>query len=312
MILKGVEITNSVESHALPNYLKRLPNKKLVAVDVPEFADVEFDAFYNFGLSRSPLTATVPQSERIRQDEVGISFVSFKYPEIAELMHQITRLNKFRLPEDSDARLLYQHYLYQVFEMMGPSVEKSIEGNPVFFPPLNGGALIEAYFWNLGIISRPDQVAKFELKRMHRKNGDLMVGVRDHAYPAGNFSTGVVLDDCLASDVSASTSIDKMLGLYPSIENILVVISAATQKGVESLLEEWKGHNVRVIAGVPVFSMNPDFYLMRTKEEGYPENTLYVGDMGKWAKPLSQNSNYFARWNEFRSEVVGLSNSQKV
>ena len=118
----------------------------------------------------------------------------------------------------------------------------------------------------------------------------------------------MVIDDCLASDVSAWTTLDLMKRRYPSIRNAIVAVSAATQRGVESLIDdwksmnsrEWKGMGLRIKAAVPVFAMNPHFYLMRTPEEGYPDDTFYVGDMGRWAAPLDHRYDTEAVWNIHR------------
>lgn len=290
------------EQQIIPPYLRATPEGYLIPYDVPEeFRRQEFNAFYNFGKSRQELILPVPVSDRINYNTENITFIGLTDDRVDDAMRKITALNVRYQPTDDNARHAYQNSLFNVFTAVGKHLKKFISGDTVFFPPLNGGALIEAYFRNIGLIRNHDsEVVDFELKRMQRTNGDLMVGVREFNYPEGNFKTGVVLDDCLASDVSASTSIDLMLKYYPKVQNIVVAVSAATQKGAQSLLNEWRGKNVKIIAATPVFAMNSHFYLMRTPEEKYPDDTFYVGDMGAWARPLNNAYNRQAPWNKYR------------
>jgi len=281
MGLNKAEVFRGGDSQNVPGYLQPTKDGKLIPLDARPFDNQQFDAIYPFGFSRSRLIDTVPPKERITHNTERVIYVGFSDPDVSVAMKEITRINATHL-EDPETT--------------------------VFFPPLNGGALIKAFFQQLGLITDPErQVADFELKRMLRTNGELMVGVREHRYPEGQFKTGVVLDDCLASDVSASTTIDLMLRHYPTVENILVVTSAATQRGVELLLKEWNDVDLRVTAATPVFAMTWNFYLLRTKEEeGFefliPPLPLYVGDMGQWAVPLSPEYNDKAPWNQNRNQ----------
>ena len=93
---------------------------------------------------------------------------------------------------------------------------------------------------------------------------------------------------------------------YPTLKNIVIVVSAATRRGLEELAK--KNPEISIIAATEVYAMNSHFYLLRTPEEidangrNYPKDkdVFYVGDMGAWAEMLPAEFNTRAPWNVFR------------
>lgn len=287
------------EREALPAYIKRTENG-LCILNLAEGKEGPYDAIYDFGWSREELRGEVPAAERISANTDSLKFVGLEKSDsdIDSLMRGITRTNEELDPANEQARFLYQSQLYEVYQLMKDYLTEHLGGERVvFFPPKNGGDLIRSFFQQMGVIKNPEDVVNFELKRILLEDGRLMVGVIDNYYPEGAYNTAVIIDDCLASDVSVVTTMD-ISKRYPSVEQTIVVVSAASQRGVEALLEE--KNLTLLIAAVPVFAMSDNYYLLRTPEEGYPQETYFVGDMGKWAKSLPADLNELATWNRFR------------
>jgi hypothetical protein len=68
---------------------------------------------------------------------------------------------------------------------------------------------------------------------------------------------------------------------------VLIAISAATQRGSESLLSpETKQHfgfgDIKAVVGMPVYKMDSHFYLQ------HPDDRYVVGDMGNWTQPPTE------------------------
>src|SRR3990167_1581452 len=192
MGLNKAEVFRGGDSQNVPGYLQPTKDGKLIPLDARPFDNQQFDAIYPFGFSRSRLIDTVPPKERITHNTERVIYVGFSDPDVSVAMKEITRINATHKPRDENARFDYQTTLFQVFTAISKQIHLEDPETTVFFPPLNGGALIKAFFQQLGLITDPErQVADFELKRMLRTNGELMVGVREHRYPEGQFKTVV-------------------------------------------------------------------------------------------------------------------------
>jgi hypothetical protein len=284
----------------LPHYLKRELGKLLITVPVKEGKAGPFDEVFDFALSRDSLRSVVPVSDRITENKPGLEYLSFSKPEIKDNMQSLTMINKTSKPNDEKSRFAYQSFLSDVFGHISLRVKELVEGEtPVFLPPLRGADLIRAYFRNNGFKIDRSNTVDYELKRTKLEDGTFLVGANYVNIPEGDFTSAVILDDCIASDVSASASVHKIMEKYPKIKKIIVAVSAASQRGLESLQQEFadSGIELYLIAATPVFEMNEDFYLLRTAEEGFDQGTQYVGDMGAWAEKLSDDFNKIAPWN---------------
>ncbi len=130
------------------------------------------------------------------------------------------------------------------------------------------------------------------MSRILGADGRLMVGVKfgENNPKITDARTFVFADDCLASDISAWGTLeiikDKLIkqGIFPSEAKVLIAVSAATQRGFESLLSvESRRHfgfgKMEAIGVIPVYQMTDNFYLQ------HPDGSYVVGDMGKWTRP---------------------------
>lgn len=287
----------------LPHYLRNTSDGLTVTDSIIEGEPGPYELVFDFGHSRDHLRDRVPVAERVTANTRNVRFLGLKIPFLAQAMHNITRINRDSKPEDVKARLEYQRNLFRVFKAIGNEVKKELKktrGKTVFFPPKNGGDLIRAFFQESGIINDPRTVVDYELKRVLTKDR-LMVGYRQSYFPdLSGVETAVICDDCLATDVSVSATINLVRQINPGIRKFLVAVSAATQRGVEALLDEFPDIDLQIIAATPVFLLDEQNYLRRTAEEGYPNNEYAVGDMGAWSKKFPSIFNLFARWNRHR------------
>lgn len=290
----------SQESRNLPTYLKRHADKLLVSGNIIEGKAGPYDKVFDYGRTREHLRGEVPVEERLISNGLPrVWYASFDYRHVAEDMRELTNINRSGRSDNPIDRLHYQQRLELAYQPVMEEVRHAITGNPVFLPPKNGGDLIRAFFMNREIIRNGQAVVDYELKRVLTESG-LLVGQIDKEFPEGNFDTAVILDDCLATDVSASASIHEVKQRYPQVQRFIVTVSAATQRGVEALLSEFSNEDLLVFAAIPVFKMDKQNYLRRTVHEGYPEEDYVVGDMGKWSKKLPDPMNTFAPWNNYR------------
>lgn len=272
---------------------------------------VPFDGFWVGEESRTHLQQVVPVEERELPLQENVFVLSENDPvsAVASYMEEITDINLKKEPSDVEARLKYQEALSLVFKELGEFLKEENNIDPeksVFFAPQRGADLIQAYFQASGIITNSKNIVDYELKREYLPDGVPVVGRIDTYYPEGNFETGIFIDDCLASDASASASLKIMKEKYPSLKKIIIVVSAATRRGLEEAAKE--NPDVTFIAATEVYAMNSHFYLLRTPEEydvngkNYPKDkdVFYVGDMGAWAEKLPDAFNTRAPWNVFR------------
>lgn len=262
-----------------------------------------YDAIYDFNDTQKFLRETVPVKERLRKNLSNVVFAELEISKISQAMAEITRINEDSSPEDVSSRLLYQQWLFKVFSLMKPLVERKLVGRAVFFPPKNGGDLVRAMFQKLGLITNPEDVVDYELKRVLMPDGRLMVGVNENRYPQGPFETAWIIDDCAASIISILTSAHLVREHY-GVDKLVICVSTGTQRGILSLEKELRENfafsQTTIFSGTRVFAMSDNYYLLRTPEEGFGKEVYYVGDMGKWAEPLSSELNNQAPWNAFR------------
>lgn len=295
-------------------HITTIVDRKFV-IDLPALKarGVPYDGVWVGKHSRSHLQDVVPVEERaLPMPENVVILSQSPNDEIAQLMKEVTGINfgdgvnEVEI-ENPDLRFKYQSKLEKVFQRLGESLKTDFDtDNAVFFPPQRGADLIQAFFQSQGVITNPENIVQYELKREYLSDGIPVVGRIDKYYPEGEFETGIFIDDCLASDASASASIKIMKEKYPSLKKIIIVVSAATRRGLEEAAKENLG--VTFIAATTVYAMNDHFYLLRTPEEtdlrgkhySKDKDVFYVGDMGAWAEKLPAEFNDDAPWNVFR------------
>ena len=287
-----------------------------LSIDLPSFKGKLFDNAWVGKHSRTHLQDVVPVDERNLPLPKNVIVLSQSPDdETARLMKKVTDvnfgdgINDVNI-EDPNLRYQYQSTLEKVFQSLGTKLKSKFNtDNAVFFPPQRGADLIQAFFQSQGVITNPENIVQYELKREYLPDGKPVVGRIDKYYPEGEFETGIFIDDCLASDASASASIKIMREKYPTLKNIVIVVSAATRRGLEELAK--KNPEISIIAATEVYAMNSHFYLLRTPEEidangrNYPKDkdVFYVGDMGAWAEMLPAEFNDKAPWNLFRRNI---------
>lgn len=292
-----------IETSHFPPYIKPVDtNKLLINAKVKEGKAGPFDKIFDFGFSREALKSPVPAEERITASIPGIEYLGFTNTEVLEAMEKITEINTRSKPDNELARFSYQFEMSKVFKHVSDRVSELVVGDAVYFPPMRGAEIVKSFFKTNGFDINSNNTVDYELKRTLIDSGQFLVGANYKHLPKGNFQTAVILDDCLASDVSASATVYEIMETYPGVKNVIVAVSAASQRGVESLRAEFEGQgiNLQIVAATPVYELSEDFYLMRTQEEGYQENVQYVGDMGSWGEKLSSRYDPIAAWNALR------------
>jgi len=311
-------MTNKIESPTLsfrsgdklPNYLLEQDGGLLVIDGEKKLGP--FSAVYDFKHRCDSLRSEVPKDKAwTKNPNSYISFEVFDNPEISEAMKVLTELNRMSTGGEDDLfRFAYQTALNKSFLPVIDKTRSVFNEKAVVLPPLNGGRFVRAIFQSAGAIKGMERIMHIELKRILMSNGGLLVGVIENkiSYPDMEPETGIVLDDCMAAEVSASVSIDLQRKRYPSIKEWQIIVSPATQRGAEQLVREWGDHNVEVkfVGSVPVRKMNNRFYLERTEDEGYPAGTQFVGDIGARAGKLPDYFNSIAPWNEYNTSPSGV------
>lgn len=300
-------IRPSAERNSLPPYIQNAPDNKVKIVGgIKEGKEGPYDVVFDYGTTKHSLKAAVPMGDRIRRniDITGMEFVGLGNARVMASMHNITEINAQTIPSEEGARYSYQQNLDRVFQPISDRV-RTLVGvrQPLYFPPLRGADVVRAMFVNNGFEINEGNMVDYELKRVLLKDEIFLVGANFARIPKGRFDTAVFIDDCLASDVSASATIHSIIERLPEVKKVIVAVAAATQRGMESLRKEFKdsGLDLHLIAGVPVFAMSDDYYMLRTPGEGYPAGLQFVGDMGSWSGKLPESYNVLAPWNRFRS-----------
>lgn len=276
-----------------------------------------YHQIFHYG-KQDDLIGGVPQFFRLQDSEwEGGEILGFRNPDIFDHMHRVSEIvnNPLRSENSPEDRCDYQEEIMPVFMELTTALRSQLgsrmvlgDNNYSIYCPLNGGEFTAAALlycaYKLGWNIQVDRLACFELKRVLTEGEEMYVGARYGYMPPSNPETvNVVFDDCLASDISARTSIAiaETASQSNDSNNSLVVVSAGSQRGMTRLHQKTGAFT---ISGIPVFSLNDHLYLMRTEAEGYPPNEYVVGNMGGWLGRLPANYNSVAPWNETRMGLV--------
>lgn len=262
-----------------------------------------YDTVMDFGTSRASLRGLVPQEERLTDNVNNLTVLAFEQPLVGQAMDMISLMANDHTKSStvSDDRRDYRGHLARVYKAMAEEVITWGGKEGLIFPPLNGGRFVKDVFE--GVFKGPlkedstdlpvGNYFDYRMSRVQTRNGGLMVGTtvnKDNPQIA-DFRRFVFADDCLASDISAFGTLEMIKGELKAANvpiseaEVLITVSAATQRGVESLLSpEARKHfgfgSIKLVAGILVYQMNDHFYLQ------HPDGTYVVADMGEWTKPL--------------------------
>lgn len=291
-----VESPEIYQEGELPIFLSRDPAGLLIVREsfVKEGGIGPYDWVMDFGHSRDGLRETVPPEQRITKNtRKDLFFLGFNNPRIAGRMREITRLagDPTRSFDNKVVREEYRLHLEFVYRELARKVWDRIGSEKaLFFPPKNGGIFVQEVYQKCGFPK--DYFFDYKMSRILGDDGRLMVGARfgENNPKITDAQTFVFADDCLASDISACSTLEiikvKLIkqGIFPSEAKVLIAVSAATQRGLESLLSpQAKNHfgfrSLEAIAAIPAYQMTENFYLQ------HPDGSLVVGDMGKWTRP---------------------------
>jgi len=184
-----------------------------------------------------------------------------------------------------DTKVELPEYLFFKGDQLYVREEGKAEGSPgpydrvwdfgaVLFSPKRGGELVAQFFELFGDFPK-DKIVDYELKRVVMENGTILAGVRnfDFSHKIDKETTVIFGDDCLASYISAYVTLDLVRSLAKEPPKWFVV------------------------------GMTSEYYLLRLPDEGFPENTYAVGDMGLWTRALPTEFNSKAPWNTGRPYV---------
>jgi len=279
----------------LPFFLTRGSDGRLVADKdfLKEGSLGPFDRVIDFGSSRDSIREEVPPENRITANLwPELTYLGFDIPIVASRMRDICRLandpnRSFNNPADREE---YRSHLKIVYKELARSVAGRIDPQSALItPPKNGGIFVQEVYQEIGFPA--ENFLDYRMSRLLGKDGRLMVGVRlaDKNPKISAFRNFVFADDCLASVISAwgtcemiKEELEKESAL--SEARVIIAVSAATQRGLTSLLSiESRRHfgfgRMEAVAAVPVYRLSEDYYLLE-------DNGNYtVGDMGKWSLP---------------------------
>lgn len=245
----------------------------------------------DFGHSRDSLKIEVPLDERITANtRKDLVFLGFDNPVVTEAMEAITDLanDPDRGYNRHEDRLEYREHLKTIYELLAKEVKGRIAGRKTLvFSPKNGGIFVQEVYEECGF--PPQDFFDYRMSRVLINDGGLMLGTRigEKNPKIIDYRTFVVADDCLASDISVFGTLEMIkmelvkVNIPPSEAEVIIAVSAGTQRGLESLLSlESKEHfgfgKVEAVTGIPVYLMTEDFYLQ------HPDGRYVVGDMGRW------------------------------
>ncbi len=279
----------------LPSYLSSVNGKFIFdPTKVIEGGAGGYDAVWDFGAGKDKLRREVPQSERMTANKADIKFLCFEDPSIRADMSAITEIanDPGRSPDDPADRKEYRDHLGEVYKKLAHEVKEKLHGEKaLFFSPKNGGIYVQDVFTREGF--SPKDFYDYRMSRVlaMAEDGREHLNVAAQYAPGNpnisNYRTFVVADDCLASDISCYATLDlissqlRKKGIDPSEARAVVSVSAATQRGLESLLSEetqkrFGFGKMEVVAATPVYKMTDKFYLQEL------DGRFTVGDMGKW------------------------------
>lgn len=247
-----------------------------------------WEKVYNYGHSKDNLRKPIVAAN-VRND---IRYLGFddKSGEILAAMEKITEIANTGDVESRKDRQAYRNQLEKVYKKMAEKLKEKIgDRKGLIFPPKNGGIFVKEVYEKMGFENFYD----YQMSRQHGENGELMVAVKEEKNnpKMEDFEVYVIADDCIASDVSADATLRKIKRYLEEREilikdkEIIITVSAASVRGVESLIEsnsELGYGKIEVIAATPVYEMSDNFYLIERRGD---QVLQVVGDMGNWSKP---------------------------
>lgn len=253
-----------------------------------------YDLVVDFGTSREALRRPVSEDEEIKSDTEDFSVLSFRQPRIRKALERITDLvNKPGNPENVEDRYIYRENLREVYWAMAEAVADWVDTDDVLvLSPKNGGIFVQEVFEQAGIPR--DSFFDYRLSRVQkREDHGLMVGatVAKENPDVKKYKKIVIADDCLASDISIASTIQllKQMGVSPEETELMVTVSVASQRGLESLVspeakKAFGFKSMKVVVGDIAPGLNEHFYLLRR------DGRAFVGDMGEYTKALPPSS----------------------
>lgn len=229
--------------------------------------------------------------ERINKNCPGMEFLGFENENVREIYDRITMTANNTTPENSGARFEYQRELANFFSLLSSEIKGK------FIAIKRAGSLVSRFYPKA-------EVFEIEGKRLPMKNGDLSLGLIGSLPPKTLEDEKVIIGEgCVATGITIAGILQTFVegGIKPEI--IEVHALAVSQLGGEFLLNYAKNLELplSIKGGMPVYAMNEKFYLMRTKEEGFPEGSYAVGDCGDYSEPLLPWYDDRALWNQGRT-----------
>lgn len=281
-------------SGSLPSFFKNVQGKLVIdKKHIDKGARVgPYDSIMDFGSSRNRLKGIVPKEQRLIGSMGDVTILGFNDPLIRQAMTEVSDLanDPERSWKNSSDRKQYREKLRQVYEAMAGEVINLLGGNEALvFPPKNGGIFVQEVFQQVGFPSRG--FFDYRMSRIHTNDHELMLGVAlaENNPDIANYRRFVFADDCMASDISTFGTLEMIKealiakGVPLSEAEVIIAVSAMSQRGIESLLSQesldyFGFGSIKVVAGVPVYKMNDNFYLL------HPDGRFVVGDMGHWTQ----------------------------
>jgi hypothetical protein len=290
---------NTEDIDFLPHYLTKNEEGMLVISSsyVIEGARVgPYEIVMDFGTTRAPLRGLVPPEQRLIRNTNNLTVLSFQQPMIRRSMDHLTNIanDPFKNSDIPAERKIYREHLAHVYRAMAGEAKAWGGKDALFFTPKNGGIFVQEIFEEMGLPSK--NYFDYRMSRVQKTDGGLMIGATfgENNPDIAKFKRFVFADDCLASDISAFATLELIkeklaAAKVPLSEaEILITVSAATQRGLESLLsqetlEHFGFGSIKAVVGTLVYQMDDHFYLQ------HPDGRYVVGDMGNWTKPINKD-----------------------
>lgn len=254
-----------------------------------------YDYVFDFGESRALLRGLVPEGQRLTENIDGLTVLDFRDPTIRQAMDAITVLanSPSKSSKNPLDRQEYRDNLEHVYNAMAKEALAWTGGkDTLILSPKMGGVFVQQVFEQAGF--KPEDFYDYRMSRVHRNDGRLMVvtTLGENNPEVASCKRFMFADDCLASDISAFGTLEMIKEALTakkiplSEAAVLITVSAATQRGVESLLSQKTNDyfgfgSIKIVTGILVHKMNDDFYLQ------HPDGRFVVGDMGDWTKPAT-------------------------
>lgn len=262
-----------------------------------DFAVVDFGKIFDQIRSK-----TIPLNDRINNSSEQIEILCTDDSSLRYALEQVTMLaNVNGAPyENDEKRFQYQQALSKVCKPMVESIYARGIDNTLGVLMERGALLIGGYF------DFPyENIARIVAKRLDKRDGTFGLGLSNLRLPRdiSKFNKLHIQEDCIATGDSIGGLIFALKKKGIVFEEIQIDCPVATQFGVEFLIQflSWLGViNVTFTVGTLVYSLSDHYYLLRTPEEGYEDNEMFVGDMGEWSRILPKTFNEKAPWNKVR------------